>query len=207
MQSIGNPQSAIANRMSAVLLAGGRSTRMGEDKATLMLEDEPLWKRQMHKLEAIGASHILISTGERDGTDFLESGMEIVPDKQPDRGPLGGIEAAMSRTDVPWLLVLAVDVPWMSTEYLRTLATDAITSGLGLVPAGLRGFEPLVAVYPTASLDLLRDCLASGQLATRSFVRKAMEQGLVEIRKIAPREESLFRNVNTPEDFAAGLAP
>src|SRR2546428_9892635 len=99
------------NRMkfSAVLLAGGQSTRMGRDKAGIVLDGIPLWQRQFEILRELRPHEIFISGPPRKEW----SGLEVVADETPDAGPLAGLVASLRRCRSPLLLVLAVDLPRM----------------------------------------------------------------------------------------------
>src|SRR5262245_60126217 len=97
---------------TAVLLAGGKSSRMGQDKAELMIDGEPLWRRQVAILQAAGANEILIS-GRLDGP-YADSGLPIIEDAESEMGPIGGIATTIAMARHPLALVLAIDLPRMS---------------------------------------------------------------------------------------------
>src|SRR5687768_17396927 len=104
---------------SAVLLAGGKSSRMGRDKGALLVEGEPLWQRQLNILRRTQPRELFIS-GPLDGP-YANTGVRIVSDAEPHLGPLGGIAAALGECTTDWLLVLAVDLPFMRADYLLSL--------------------------------------------------------------------------------------
>src|SRR5438067_5066315 len=91
---------------AAVLLAGGKSSRMGRDKASVVIDGQPLWQRQLATLRATHPCELYIS-GKVDGP-YADSGVELVIDSSPGHGPLAGLEAALLRTHQPLLLVLAI---------------------------------------------------------------------------------------------------
>jgi molybdopterin-guanine dinucleotide biosynthesis protein A len=102
---------------AALLLAGGRSSRMGSPKALLDWCGRPLWRHQAETLDALAPDERFIS---------LPPGLAVdcgiwtpVVDRVPDLGPLGGIEAALRAMRSDWLVVLAIDLPAMTTDYLR----------------------------------------------------------------------------------------
>src|SRR5688572_5658480 len=131
---------------SAVLLAGGQSSRMGRDKAEILVEGKPLWRRQFWKLMEIGAKEVLIS-GRADGP-YRNSGGRIVPDRSLGIGPLAGIDAALQAISTDWLVVLAVDLVNIRSDFLRRLVGEATAAGVGLVPTSADWFQPLAAIYP-----------------------------------------------------------
>lgn len=185
--------------LSALLLAGGQSRRMGRDKAGVLMGGLPLWKRQLALLQGLSPEELLIS-GKPDGL-YAGAGFEIVVDDTPELGPLGGIVTALRRARFPLLLVLAIDLANMRASLLRELVDVALSSARGVVARGDRGFEPLAAVYPVGSLPLAEECLRGDDRSLQCFVRRAVERGFMQMRELRACELSLFRNVNSPEDL------
>ena len=184
---------------SAVLLAGGRSTRMGRDKAALVIEGEPLWRRQLATLRATGASELLIS-GRADGP-FAESGVRIVEDLTPDAGPLAALEAVLPRITTEHVVALAIDLPAIRADFLAKLVEAALAKGCSVVPEMDGRFEPLAAVYAPALLPLIVECLRGPDHSMQHLLREAMKSGLVIAHQIRADERALFRNLNFPEDL------
>jgi molybdopterin-guanine dinucleotide biosynthesis protein A len=182
-----------------VLLAGGRSTRMGRDKAGLIVDGQPLWQRQLGELRALNPAELFIS-GRPDGP-YAGAGVEIVTDAVPGLGPLAGIAAALQRTTLPLLLVLAIDLPRISRGLLATLVAAARQSGAGVVPQSERCFEPLAAVYPRTALPAAQACLGGSDRSLQHFVRRLIDAGLVSAWPVEPHWHDELRNVNTPDDL------
>ena len=105
---------------SAVILAGGKSLRMGCDKAWLEIEGQTLLARQIALARETGAAEIFIAG--RSDTDYSSFGCRVLPDKFFDAGPLAGIERALAAANETLLLVLAVDLPQMKAESLIRVA-------------------------------------------------------------------------------------
>ena len=183
---------------SAVLLAGGRSTRMGQDKAGLIIDGQPLWQRQWAKLEALGAGELFFSG--KAGVPDAADGRETIEDPVADAGPISGIVAALRRASHPWLLVLAVDLPDVPSSLLADLLREAMLAGAGRVPAREEWLQPLAAVYPRACLPIAEECLAGSNRSVRRFFRRASQAGLAAGRPVSAEEQALFRNLNAPED-------
>jgi molybdopterin-guanine dinucleotide biosynthesis protein A len=183
----------------AVLLAGGKSTRMGTDKAGVLIQGQPLWRRQLDTLRALGPDEIFISG--RDSGAYAEEGLEILKDLYVDRGPLGGLEAALFRTMKPFLVVLAIDLPAMRAGFLARLVELAISRGRSVVPQDGENFEPLAAVYSGTICELVVERLQSGDYSLQNFIRRAVELGLALPYPLSSEEDPLFRNVNTPGDL------
>ena len=190
---------------AAVLLAGGKSSRMGRDKSALPVNGEPLWQRQLAVLRATEPAELFIS-GKSDGP-YAGCGVEILTDEFPDCGPLGGIAIALRRCASERLLVFAVDMPAMTEEFLSKLLEESQCEGKGVVPVmaadgtGRANFEPLAAVYPRAALAIANECLRSGEFRLETFIRKLEASDLVSVHVVAEKYAALFTNWNEPEDL------
>jgi molybdenum cofactor guanylyltransferase len=183
-------------RCSAVLLAGGKSSRMGCDKALLEIEGEPLWRRQLETLRRLSPEQLMLSGPRRE--EWSEC--ELVADEVDDAGPLAGVAAALAKNATPLLVVLAVDLPLMTTDFLQSLLALCLY-GRGVVPRGAGGFEPLAAVYPANCASFAAAALRSGDFSMQSFVREGMSAHLLVEREISDAEIPLFANLNTPADL------
>ncbi|MBL9189576.1 MAG: molybdenum cofactor guanylyltransferase [Opitutaceae bacterium] len=184
---------------SAVLLAAGRSVRMGRDKALLEVEGAPLWRRQRAVLAASGAGEILLSA-RVDQPWVAEAAREfaaVVTDPVADAGPLAGIVASLAVAKAPHLAVLAIDLPRMDVGWFATLGARC-APGCGAV--GRRGefFEPLAAIYPREITPLARAALARGERSLQHLLAAAEAAGLMQAVEISAAEVALFQNWNEP---------
>ena len=181
--------------VAAVLLAGGRSRRMGRDKALLPLADgRLLWQRQLDVLRALEPAELFVSGPWREG---FPAALVCLEDEGESRGPLSGIAAALGATRAERLAVLAIDLPRMTVGFLRGLLERA-EDGRGVVPRhGVDGpYEPLAAVYPAGCLQLARERLCGDDWSLQGFVQAAGEK--LHAHEIAPDEAACFANWNTP---------
>ena len=192
-------------QFSAVLLAGGKSSRMGRDKAGIVFEGRALWERQLATLRSLGPAEIFIS-GKPDGP-YAGAGVEILTDLTPGCGPLSGLEAVLKRTTQPRALVLAIDLPAMTADFLTRLIAATPKEETGAVPWLDGWFEPLAAVYPRQCLELVRERLRSGDYAMQAFLRDAIARGLVIPFEVESADARLFRNVNRPADLEGSVEP
>ena len=183
---------------TGVVLAGGRSTRMGRDKALLTLPNgRTLLEQAVATLRELGATEILVSIGS-DKTYGLPGTREL-PDVQADCGPLGGLHACLSAAKEQLCVVLAVDLPAMTPEYLRGLVSQT-QARRGAVPVSDSSAEPLAAVYPKEALAEVQRALDTGDFSLQKLVRRLEQAGLVDCVPVAPSERTLFANWNSPED-------
>lgn len=180
---------------SAVLLAGGRSSRMGADKALLPVQGRPLWQRQAEVLRAAGAREIFFSV--RPEQTWVPAGARVVHDAVADAGPLAGIATALAACGDTHLAVLAVDLPRMEPAWFAQLL-DRCGPGAGAV--GRRGnfYEPLAAIYPRELQAAAAGALVRGQLSLQAFVAAAGAR--MRPVEIGSDKSEWFLNWNKPAD-------
>jgi molybdenum cofactor guanylyltransferase len=173
---------------------------MGRDKRLLLVDWQgqqvPLWKRQLNVLRELEPVELLISSWPN--LDY-PADVKVVPDTIENGGPLAGILSCLEIVQTNLLLVLAVDLPNMSSAQLRSLVRDALP-GCGVVPAIEQELEPVSAVYPIEAAATARTFLQQDQRSVQAFARRLEQSGLVKIRRVAPGETALFQNWNTPGD-------
>ena len=188
--------------VSAVILAGGESRRMGQDKAWVEAGGQSLLARAFSTIRDSGIEEISISG--RPGTDYSELHCPVLLDREPGCGPVAGIERALEETSAPLLLVLAVDLPNMTTTLLRRLAAhcDALT---GAVPKLKGQLEPLAAIYPRRCRFIALDCLLKRRLAARDFAEACLRERAVKTLAVSGVDVACFDNWNTPADVTAPM--
>jgi len=184
--------------ISAAIMAGGRSRRMGKTKALLPYRGRPLITQVYETLQTL-FEDIFLVTNDPGLFDFLPCAK--IPDRIPGKGPISGIDAALRYSRNPYVLVVGCDAPFLSPSLLKLLAGKAVGADL-VIPRGPNGPEPLCAVYGKGCLPLIEDSLRKGDfklmdLATRLPTR---EVSLEEVAAVDPGFRS-FRNINTPRDF------
>jgi molybdopterin-guanine dinucleotide biosynthesis protein A len=172
---------------------------MGRDKAFLVYEGSRLLDRQLATLRAVHPRELLVS-GQR-GTDYHVPGVNIVLDREPNQGPLGGIAALLDATRMSHLLVLAVDLPHLTAEFLAGLGRRIVPGG-GVVPRGALGWEPLAAIYPREILPRIQTQLSGGERSICRMIDAAVAAGELVPHDIDPAQARLFTNWNRPEDLA-----
>jgi molybdenum cofactor guanylyltransferase len=185
-------------KISAVLLAGGKSRRMGQDKATILFRNAPLWQIQLDLLRKLQLQELFISA--QTDPPWRPADIEFVPDDQPSRGPMSGIAAALSRISCGHLLVLAIDMPFMTESYWRSLC-EKVERGPGVVPLIENRAEPLAAIYPRDAHDDVVDALSGSDFSLQSLVGKLIAVGKMQAIQVSEEEKALFRNLNQPGDL------
>ena len=177
---------------SGAILAGGQSTRFGgRDKSALLLDGRAILDHQIAALTP-AVDEVLIVGGPR----------ATIHDIVPGCGPLGGLHAALTAAQGGAVLIVACDMPYLSTPFLAYLLSFATEADI-VVPQSERGYHPLCAVYTRACLEPVAARLADRRLSMRDLV-DGLRARVVTVEEIG-RFGDPFRilaNVNTPADFA-----
>ena len=177
--------------LAAAILAGGRARRMdGVNKGTLVIGRTAIIDRQLKTLADIARDIFVVG---RSDLAWTSRGLRVIPDEIPDAGPLGGIYTAIVRSPCERTLVVACDMPFLSSAFLRELA--AVRDADLVIPRHARGYEPLCAIYSRACADDIRERLARG-MNEASRLPAAMRVAEVDVDN-----EAFFVNVNTPHDY------
>src|SRR6185437_727053 len=187
-------------RVTAFVLAGGKSSRMGQDKAFLEFQGPTLLENALELGRGVADELRIVG----DPAKFSKFGT-VVEDIYSDRGPLGGIHAALNSSEADLNLIIAVDLPLLQTRFLEFLIASAVQSGaIVTVPRVGRHFEPLCAVYRKEFLLSAEQALVAGRNKIDA-VFTGLPVHVVDELELAERGfwPGMFRNVNTPEDWKA----
>lgn len=183
--------------LAAAILAGGRARRFGGvNKGALPLGSLDIVGRQLQALRNV-AGHVFVVGRATDG--WSERGLTVVPDDRPECGPLGGIYTAIRHSPCERTLVVACDLPFLTTALLERLARESADA---VVPRSARGLEPLCAIYARSCLADIGARLDRGELEASVLPSGArvIEIGQ-ELTADGDPEGRLFLNVNTPQDY------
>lgn len=189
---------AIKNEYSAVILAGGKSSRMGDNKVFLKWNGSTFLQHSVFRMKQLGIKKILVS-GNYDVTD----GIQFVKDVYPDRGPLGGMHACMKETNTPYCFVIPVDapnIPLFVMEELISYHQQLINEHSDRNPVVLWEHgdrkEPLIGIYPVDIADGIGQLIADGPAPVfRMLDRWDYICHRVEISK------DMIVNINTRENY------
>ena len=179
-------------KVSAIILAGGISSRMGMNKAELIWNGQTLIEHQVNKLRSMGIDDIIIS-----GYPKPIEGTRFVADKYPLKGPLGGIHAGLLAAENAHCLVLSVDAPLVPAETLTELIENHIrySSNITILSHGDKT-EPLMGVYERWLGSIAETILQSDNTSVRVLFKKA---GLSTFEYSG--DEKLLFNCNTPSEY------
>ncbi|MGA9718127.1 MAG: molybdenum cofactor guanylyltransferase [Acidobacteriaceae bacterium] len=204
----------IAVNVDGWVLAGGRSQRMGRDKAGMELAGISLLERMLGKLRKLGLEARV--AGMREPVEGVAA--EVVSDLHPNCGPLSGMESALSRSERQLVMMLGVDLPLVETGFLRWMLERAQVSGAAAtIPRMLGQPQPLCAVYRRELRGGIERSLNSGDYKTMTAVESAAAGTVLDLFDVE-RAATLgawdsplpvhcqFLNCNTRGELAAAAA-
>ncbi|RLC86005.1 MAG: molybdenum cofactor guanylyltransferase [Chloroflexi bacterium] len=187
---------------SGIILAGGTSRRLGQDKRFLSINGQPLIARVLQRLRPLVGELLIVS---REPEHFTGLDARVVVDRYPGMGVLAGVHAGLAAAQGDWAFVVAADLPFLNPALLRALA-DLARRGAAdvVVPRCAEGLEPLHALYrPLVCAPAAEAALLQGRRRVVSFYSqvRVLEMPPDEAARWDPERLSFF-NVNTPEDWA-----
>jgi molybdopterin-guanine dinucleotide biosynthesis protein A len=188
--------------VAIVIQAGGKSIRMGEDKALVQFRGESMIHRVLRRLDGIG-EEVVITTNHPENFGFLK--LRLAGDSLEEGGALGGLYTALLSTSQAVVAVAACDMPFVNAELFAAEIAILLSGELDVViPHTAKGFEPFHAVYRRETcLAAVKNALNMGQRKMTSWfpIVRVREMGDDELRAYDP-EMRCFINLNTPEDLA-----
>jgi molybdopterin-guanine dinucleotide biosynthesis protein A len=188
--------------VSAAIMAGGKSKRMGQDKAWIELDGEPLIKRVADVLAALADEVIVVANDPR----YESLGLRVVRDRWPHGGALGGIATGIGAATHDTVLVAACDMPFLSVDVWRVLLGHAGEADVVIPKIGAE-YETMHALYTKACVPQMARAIAENRLRVISFFDQVRVLPIEEpeLRAADPTLRS-FTNVNTPEELASVLS-
>lgn len=188
---------------SAIILAGGKSTRMKRNKAFLTLGKEPLIEKTVKACKKY-FREVIIVANEPDAYEYLP--VTITRDIIPGQGPLGGMHAGLIKASYNHSLIVACDMPFLEMELAVFMLENAGNYDV-IVPRLKNRFQPLFAVYSKNCIEPIESCLEKGITKIIAFYPlvtvKYIDQDILLEKGISPRA---FFNINTPEELQKARA-
>ena len=185
-------------QIAAIVLAGGKSSRMGQDKALIKLGDRPLLYQICTLAQKCATQVYVVTPWVEKYQDILPNNCQIIPEKISHQGPLGGFALGLQYVKQEWVLLLACDLPLLTTavvkqwcQYLPTVSAEAIA----LLPSSSKGWEPLCGFYRLSCLPLLTTYLEEGGKSFQSWLSNH------QVQEIPISDRQILFNCNTPEDL------
>jgi molybdopterin-guanine dinucleotide biosynthesis protein A len=194
------------SQLTGFVLAGGKSTRMGRDKAVLPLNGRTLLETALATVRPVANEVFILGPPEP-----YRNYAPVIADIFPGCGPLGGIHAALAHTKTEFNLMIAVDTPFLSAALLRYLAERALAGGAVVTAPEVNGYpQPLCAVYSREFLPFAERALKAGDYKIVPLFPgdRTLVVPETELAQVAFTAQ-MFENLNTPEDLerAGGRQP
>jgi len=190
---------------SAIILAGGKSRRMGSDKRFLEVQGKTMLDRTISFCEKLFSEIIIVTAGPE---SLIKSVHKVVYDIIPNSAALGGIYTGLLTSKELYGFVVACDMPWLHAELIKFLVQRPGESSKSnydvVVPKSSYGFQPTHALYSKRCLPILE-----GMISEKNFeIKNIFNRKEIFLRAVLPDEIALFdqsgrafMNINTPEDF------
>ena len=175
------------------IMAGGRSTRMGRDKALVELGGRTLLQRALDTWQNYGGA-VQLSVGAAERGALAPAGIPAVADRYRDCGPLGGLHAGLLECRTELLLLTAVDCPFVTAELADGLLA-AIGRADACVYTAAERLQPLFGLYRRTCLAPAAELLAAGEYKMGLLLCR------VETIRLPAADPAPFRNLNTPEEL------
>lgn len=181
--------------MTGFILAGGKSSRMNEDKGLKQLAGKPIVQYVIDALKPCVEEVIIISNNFA----YHQFGCKVVADLVSDAGPLGGILTGLSNSVTDFNFFISCDMPFINSEAIGYLAK--LVNGNKIIVPTVRGeIQPLFGIYPLSCLASVKTSIQENKLKLISFVEE-YHHVLVPMEESGLNMNSLFTNINTQEDF------
>jgi molybdopterin-guanine dinucleotide biosynthesis protein A len=180
----------LKSSISAAILAGGRSTRLGHNKALLKIKGGTVIERVINAASQF-ISAVRIITNSPD--EYKHLGFDIATDIRPGCGPLSGIHSALIHSATEYVLVLSCDIPLVSPEHLRPLINEY--PGADITIYKHKKFEPLCAIYRRTCIDALEELIDHGEYRIIDLFPS------LNVKVIRIDHKETFRSINTEDDY------
>lgn len=194
-------------QVAGFILAGGRSSRMGREKCLLEFAGEPLIVRTARLIEPLVSEVTIVGSPQL----YAVTSLRVLADriiraadpKEAIQTPLVGIATALHASRLPWNLILACDLPYLTADWLDWLIARAISSDAEIVlPRNTRGLEPLAAVYRRECAEPLVHALERGvRKVTEALAEFKMEQVPESEWRKHDLHGRVLQNMNTPSEY------
>ena len=195
----------VITNVSGILIAGGKSLRMGRDKRFLEVSGNSVFARTLRVLRETLAETIVVLAEPVDSLDVR--GCRVVYDLIPNAGSLGGLYTGLMASTQPRIFAVACDMPFLDSDVIRFMATFDVD----VVVAELSGrYQPLHALYSQRCVPFLRAMADQHDLKIQKlFSIKELPIAVLGAHELAVIDPGLrsFQNINTPEDLALAEAP
>jgi len=181
--------------ITAFILAGGKSSRMGTDKGLVELNSIPMIQYVLQTVNSVFHKVIIISNNPA----YKHFGVEVIADEIKDIGPLGGIITGMKNSETDWNFFIACDLPYMSKEIIELILLNANDCD-AVIPVHQNKPEPLCALYNIKEIIIFENSVNEKDFKIQNVYNK-LNHKLVEIPDSFFYSGNPFRNINSMKDL------
>ena len=182
-------------QITAIILAGGKSKRMGTDKALLEMDGTSLLQKAITLCKEL-SPEIIISSNNPTHQQF---GFPVITDEMKNCGPIGGISSCLKQSKTAWNFVISVDAAFVESDFVDFLFPDADDFD-AIVPVHSKGKEPLIAFYNKSSLAKMEEMLQTENYKMHNLLA-LINTKFIDCEKWLVKYPKLFYNLNRPEDL------
>ena len=179
--------------ITGIILAGGKSSRMGTDKGLLMLNNNPFAQYSIEALKPLVSDILIVS----DNADYDVLGYKRINDNFKDAGPVSGIYSGLNASSTSYNLVLSCDIPLITTEVLQLLINATETPFEIIQAESIGKSMPLIAIYKKQVKDIFLKCLQNNERRLRFAMQSCLYKNVV----LEKAFQHTAKNVNTLEDY------
>ncbi len=180
--------------ISAAILAGGKSSRMGTPKGLICIEGQSMISRIAEVLKPLVDEVLVIANDDL----YNHCGFPVFKDVFEEKGPVSGIHSALIHAQNDTVVILSCDVPFVSSGLIEFLLVHKNEAEI-IVPVHQGKTEPLIGVYGKSTLPSIEQCIVSGQTKMQEILVSLQAKHIQLPDNLF--SESLFININTPEDL------
>ncbi len=183
--------------ITGIVLAGGRSRRMGTDKSVITLNEKTLIEYSIDALKPL-CDKVVISSNNY---IYAYTGCEVWPDELPDQAPIVGIYSCLKRSTTEYNIILSCDMPLMSTVMIEYLLANSESHDITVPVHDNSLIEPLCGVYKQSAMGILKKYIDRGNFRLNQCIREASHRLITVDERLPFYSTDMFSNINTPEDF------
>lgn len=186
---------AIKNEMSACILAGGKSTRMGEDKGLILLNGKPMIQYVIVQLKLMFENIFIVTNN----AEYKKFGVECIEDAIQNIGPAGGIFSALKHSYTPFNFIVSCDMPFIHMQGIEYIMMNSLKHQI-TIPVFETRFQPLCGVYHKNIVDEWHKHILLGERKLQSMAEHFLLKKL-EVDSHPFFGKNFFKNINTPGEL------
>lgn len=191
--------SHFGRKISGIVLAGGKSSRMGEDKGLMNLGGKPMVVHVIDQVRPWVDEMIIIANKP----GYEQFGYQVVPDLVEAAGPAGGIYTGLTVSLTDLNFFAGCDMPFITGEAIRYMLAEQDDAEISVASLGGR-MQPLFGVYSRNCKSFFEDSIRKGNLKLQTLVRQCIHK-LVALDALAAQHPHLLHNINSPQEFDLAL--